>query len=228
MNDIKQLLNEATRSVEAVPSAEVVEADVRRGRAALARARRRRTIRNSVIGMAATFALVGGSITVGGLGDSDRAAVPSDPRAGSSEATAKEPGTATGVRLVAYTGKQPDGFIVDRVPEGWFIQGSRAYSLTIAPEGDTSHPDGFVGKLVVMLLSRTGPQELPKNGEPVKVGDQDGVVVHQDASDTLTYRDGEGHIVQVQAWKTLGWTNDRLAGFAEGVQVTAHAKQGVG
>lgn len=114
------------------------------------------------------------------------------------------------------------------MPEGWFLQGSSPFSLTIAPEGDDTHPDDFVGKLVVMLLSRDAKQELPR-GEPVEVGDEDGVVSRTGGPGAvLTYEDGEGHFVQVQSPKVLGWTNDQLARFAEGVEVTVNARQGQG
>jgi hypothetical protein len=133
----------------------------------------------------------------------------------------------TPVRLVAYHGDQPEGFTVAQVPEGWFLQGTNAFSLTVAPKGDTTSPDAFEGKLVVMLLSSSAPQRLPE-GDPVSVGGQDGVVAHGPA-DVLTYKDDAGHFVQVQAWRSaLHWTNDQLVSFAEGVQVTADAQPGVG
>ena len=35
--------------------------------------------------------------------------------------------------------------------------------------------------------------------------------------------------MQIQAWSSaLGWTNEELAAFAEGVQVTSDAQPGVG
>ena len=78
------------------------------------------------------------------------------------------------------------------------------------------------------MLSSSAPQELPK-GEPVEVGEHDGVVTHPGAADILTYEDDAGHFVQIQAWRAaLGWTNEQLTSFAEGVQVTSHAQAGVG
>ena len=118
--------------------------------------------------------------------------------------------------------------MVDQVPEGWFLQGSRPYSLTIAPDGDTTSPDGFEGKLVVMLLSSSAPQKLP-HGDPVEVNGNAGVISHGPPADTLTYQDDAGHFVQVQAWSgALGWTDEQLVSFSEGVHVTANAKPGVG
>lgn len=77
--------------------------------------------------------------------------------------------------------------------------------------------------------SASAPQELPE-GDPVEVGEHDGVVSHVDPeADILTYVDDAGHLVQVQAWRAvLGWSNEQLVRFAEGVQVTSHAQAGVG
>ncbi len=220
MSDIKELLDRTARSVEVTPSAEMVEADLRRGRAALARRRHGRVIRFSVAGTVAA-ALVTTTIVAGNLGGTDGNTGPApSSRIGTNTGTDR----STPVRLVAYHGEQLDGFIVDQVPQGWYLQGSNTFRLTVAPQGDTTSPDDFVGKLVVMLVSSSAPQELPK-GEPVKVGEFDGVVT----DDTLTYEDDAGHLVQIQALQTaLGWTNEQLASFAEGVQVTSHAQPGVG
>jgi hypothetical protein len=224
MSDIRELLR-TVRSAEVTPSTETVEADVRRGRAALARRRRGRAIWFSLAGTA-TAALVGTAIVVGnpsGTAETDEPA-PS-PRIGANQGSGP---ARTQVQLVAYHGEQLEGFIVDQVPKGWYLQGSNTFRLTVAPEGDSSHPDDFAGKLVVMLLSSSVRQELPR-GEPVKVGEYDGVVTHTPEADTLTYEDDAGHFVQIQAWRTaLGWTNEQLAHFAEGVTVTANARAGIG
>jgi hypothetical protein len=234
MSDIEQVLARTGRSYDVPPSAEVVEADVRRGRSAVLRRRRRRTIGSSVASTAAVAAIVGAAIIVGGPGETGGA-----PATGPAPAPAQQPdsvqGKDRGVRLVAYTGEQPDGFFVDLVPEGWYIQDPEhgAYSLAIAEEGDTSHPDDYVGKLVVSLLSSSLPQELPDGGVPVEVNGQPGVITDFDETTTaitLTYRYPDGRYVEVQAWSMadLGWSNDQLVEFAEGVTVTADAKAGVG
>jgi hypothetical protein len=227
MSDIKQLLDRTAGSVEVTPSVETVEADLRRGRAALARRRRGRATRLSVVGAVAAVALVATTLVAGNLGGTDPTTGPApSSRIGANHGSGPLGGTP--VRLVAYHGNQLEGFIVNQVPDGWYLQGSNTFRLTIAPQGDTSSPDSFVGKLVVMLLSSSVPQELP-DGEPVKVGDYDGVVTHQTEADTLTYADNAGHFIQIQAWRAaLGWTNEQLARFAEGVQVTSHAQPGVG
>ena len=38
-------------------------------------------------------------------------------------------------KLVAYTGEQPAGFTLDRVPDGWEVQGVNRFFLMLAPQG---------------------------------------------------------------------------------------------
>jgi len=234
VNDVRDLLRETARSAEAEPSNETVEADVRRGRTALAR-RRRVRIGWSLAGLAAVL-VAGSAIVAGNLGHTPPAtrtatSPPAANRTSASPAAGKHattPAHGTSVRLVAYHGDQLEGFVVDQVPQGWYLQGSNTFRLTIAPEGDTTSPDGFEGKLVVMLQSSSIPKKLPP-GTPVEVNGHPGVISQGPPADTLTYEDGAGHFVQVQAWTSaLGWTDEQLVSFAEGVHVTADAQPGVG
>jgi hypothetical protein len=230
MSDIKQLLEQTVRSIDVVPSEETIEADLRRGRAALARSRHRRMIRSSVVGAAATTILIGGLIAAGSyVNESPGGPTNESPGGPTNESPGGPTITPPQVQLVAYSGDQLEGFIVDRIPEGWYLQGSSPFALTIAPEGTSNtHPDNFIGKLVVMLLSQDAKQQLPK-GEPVDVGGNKGVVTQTGGgTTTLSYEDGEGHFVQVQSPDVLAWTNEQLASFAEGVQVTADAQKGRG
>ncbi|HEY8457677.1 MAG TPA: hypothetical protein VIL34_18945 [Actinopolymorphaceae bacterium] len=229
MSDIKELLERTARQAAVPPSPETVEADLRRGRAALARRRRRRAIAYSIGGTLAATVLATGTIAIvgaGGGGETDQIARPSQGSVDTGHQSHEARGS--GVRLVAYDGEQLDGFVVERIPEGWYLQGSTPAFLTIAPKGDTTDPTDFQGKLVVLLLSESVPQELP-DGEPVTVGGNDGVISHAADADTLTFEDGEGHIVQVQAWhKPLGWSTEQLVSFAEGVTVTSHVEGNYG
>jgi hypothetical protein len=228
MSDIEQLLRQTARSCEVTPSPDVVEADILRGRTAWRRRRRQRAVWSSVGSTLAAAVVVGTAIVVGGIGGSD----------GAGEGPAARPETApaqgpkSGVSLVAYVGEQPRGFIVDRVPEGWKVQedpdiGVR-YHLTIAPQGDTTPAGSFAGKLVVMLQSKSVGPGLPKAGDPVEVNGRPGMVRDSGSADTLTYDYGDGIYVDVQAWQNLGWTNEQLVSFAEGVTVTPDALAGRG
>lgn len=224
MSDVRDMLERTVPSAEATPSDETVEADLRRGRAAMTR---RRVVRFSVAGLIAVVVVAGTAVVVGNQGHSSYRVTPP---AGQKHHQTQGTGTVAGapVRLVAYHGDQPKGFTVAQIPDGWFLQGTNAFSLTVAPNGDTSSPDAFVGKLVVTLLSKSAPQKLP-DGDPVTVNGHDGVVSPGPPADVLTYQDDAGHFVQVQAWTSaLHWTDEQLVSFAEGVQVTAEAQQGVG
>jgi hypothetical protein len=211
-------------SAETPPTDEMVEADVQRGRAALSQRRRTRAVQAVLAAPILAAALVGAGIVISSQGDTS-APPASGPKVGQTAGSSK--GDAA-VQLVSYEGKQLAGFSCDQVPEGWYLQGSNPFSLTIAPIGDNSSPDAFEGKLVVMLQSSSAPHRLP-HGEPVTVGVHDGVISEGPPASTLTYDDGNGHIVQVEAWTAaLGWSDEQLITFAEGVQVTADAQPGVG
>lgn len=131
------------------------------------------------------------------------------------------------IALVAYRGAQPAGYQVSEVPSGWVIQGGNAYALVLAPQGDNNKSiDVFVGKLVVMLQSKsvTGPGP----GRPQPVAGRPGRFDVQGDTEILTYTDQKGAQVVIQAPTSLGWNAARLAQFAAGVQVLHNAKQGVG
>src|SRR5690348_14700644 len=65
MSEIEQLLRRVARSHDTAPSADVIEADVRRGRAALARRRRRRAVWSAAICALAAAAIVSGALLGG-------------------------------------------------------------------------------------------------------------------------------------------------------------------
>jgi hypothetical protein len=226
MIDIERLLDQTARSAEATPSPEVVEADVRRARSALLQRRRRRAVWTSVASTVAVAAVIGAAVVIGA--DRDAGTPTAQPNATQSQGQAP---ADDGVDLVTYNGEQPPGFIVNLVPEGWYIQkpDHGAYSLAIARDGDTSSPDAFVGKLVVGLLSSDA--SVPTHGEPVDINGREGVISPSDGGvTTLTFPYQDGRYVQIQAWSMadLGWSNDQLVRFAEGITVTASAQAGVG
>lgn len=218
MSDIHELLDRTARSAAGPPSTETIEADLLRGRTAMARRRRRRAIALPIAGTFGLAVLAGTTFVAGDIGRTGQ--IPAPPASSTRH--------VSGIQLVAYKGDQLDGFIVEQVPDGWYLQGSSQARLTIAPKGDKGSPDNFVGKLVVMLISADAPQQLP-DGEPVKVGEYDGVITRDPDNINLFYKDGNGRIVEIQAWhERLGWSSAELIRFAEGVTVTADAVAGVG
>lgn len=138
--------------------------------------------------------------------------------------------TVKGVRLVAYTGTQPPGYTVKDIPDGWVIQGSTSYLLTIAPANDPDKsPDSFLGKLVVSWES-VGANSA--NGQPVTVAGRPGYYSEQNAdgvlTQTLIWKDTKGRWISVEAAAALGWNETALAKFAAGVTVTSTAKPSLG
>ena len=195
-------------------AATTVAGDLARGRAAQ---RHRARVRGAAVGLSLTAVLaVGagvGALVAGG-----------DP--GPSPAAAGQ-GTTNAVTLVAYHGKQLQGFDVSKVPAGFTLQGANAFSLAIARPSDHSSIDSFADKLVVMLQSRD--QSGTPTGVKVSVNGHAGTIYStpDKLARILQYSDGS-HVVQVQAWSSLGLTDSQLVDFAEGVTVTSEAQASVG
>lgn len=236
MNDITDLFSRVGPGVSEETSADVIEADIERGHRALVQSRRRLRTRGAIvaattIGAAGVVGLVtgqfNGSDTARPSASASRGrAATTQPSARQTTVSTEQPGKVLAVRLIAYTGKQLAGFTVDRVPEGWRLSGSTQYALTINAQGDANNnPDVFVGKLTVLLQSQDA-SGFP-SGEPVTVDGHPGVITNMDEQ-ILTYNDGNGHTVVVQAPPRLAWTSAQLVSFAEGVHVTGNAIPGRG
>lgn len=189
-----------------VPSEATVQADLRRGRAAL---NRRRVLRGAAAGVALTATLA------------TAASLTFATRSGSSG----HQQSPQRVRLVAYQGEQLPGFTVSEVPEGYVLQGATAYSLDIAQPNDHTSLDALEGKLVVMLQSRSAHTDT--SGTRVTVNGHPGYLREGPPATVLEYTDGT-HDILVQDWQNVGLTDDQLVQFASGVTVTSAAQAGVG
>jgi hypothetical protein len=225
MTDITDLFAAVAPMAEQ-PSPETVDADIARGHRALALVHRRRLVRRSVVTtMSLVVVAVGVTATMQQHGtDANRhgAAAAKAPVTHATVHAAKRPVVphARAVRLVAYTGSQPAGFTVDRVPDGWHLSTSTQVALNINRQGDTNNdPDAFEGKLTVLLQSRDA-HGLP-HGTAVTVDGEPGVVTGFGRyGESLTYGDTNGHTVIVQAPRILAWSDTQIVRFAEGVHVT--------
>jgi hypothetical protein len=172
---------------DAAVTASQVDQDISRGRHALHRRRVVRAAAGSALAAAALAAIISVSALTGG-------AASSGPVARGRPGTATSTGT---IRLVAYTGEQPKGFTIDRVPDGWFIQADDNYTLAIAPDSarnpgpgaDPSKapvydPRNATGKIAISLESKDA--HGPQGGTDIKVGDLDGVLIkYVRGTDTL-------------------------------------------
>jgi hypothetical protein len=229
MTDLRTLLHEAShQGVRPAAAEDVVTADLARARRGL----RRRWIRRgagtglvaAAVAAVAVVTLQSGWLPVDSSGAAPPSAVGPAPSA---------PEIGPGVALVSYTGTQPVGFVVDKVPEGWEVQGADAGSLTVAPIGMADQDiHSFLGKIAVFQ-----GQELPDDltGTPVQVGGADALVFQmEDGLDgskggkTLFVLQPSGAYLQVQTPAELGWSDQQLAEFAAGVHVTGDAVSTVG
>jgi hypothetical protein len=223
-----------------------LDADIARGRRALRRRRTMQAAAGSAFAAVAVVAAVSFTATHSG------STAPAYTAEGAPAATASSAPVTGKLELVAYKGKQPAGFTVDKVPDGWFIQNSDEGSLVIAPEDPSTpvdnpyngpkgqprvepsvppldDPHSFVGKIVVMLQSKD--QSAPEGGRKVKVGEADGVLVGDPAGSdatTLWIEQPNDIYAQVQFWQKIGLTGDQMVEFGAGVHVHKDAVQGVG
>jgi hypothetical protein len=229
MSNIEMILKNA--APEAVgPDPKVIDADLARGRAALANARRRRIYRGTAASVASLAVAGAGAIVIATSGTSAHPA--SHPAShGIAQAHDKSPipgATAVDathqpqIELVDYTGTQLPGFTVGQIPQGWHLSTSTSTALLITPDGSSNNdPDDFENKLAV--LTSSVDQHGLGPGTPVSVGGQPGRVSKQSGVLMLTYNSPNGFGVVIQAPSSLDWTSTQIVAFAEGVQVTANA-----
>ena len=151
MSDLRTLMHQSVAPVPAV-DAPTVDADLARGRQALHRRRARRLSAGSGLLVAAVLGTV--AVVSNGLQPSlDRPAPP---------ASTAQPRSGAAIDLVAYTGAQPSGYVLDKVPSGWTVRDDTAGVLTLAPS-DAAAPDGdlegaisFEGVIAITTEADTG------------------------------------------------------------------------
>jgi hypothetical protein len=229
MNDITELFRSIAAGVDVTPSDDTVSADLARGRSALLRAHRQRTIRRSMTAataLAAGVAVLVVATQVGGGSNSPSQAAGHAPNTAtrSHPAVQKHPAR---IKLVSYTGKQLAGFTVDTVPAGWYPGAVSQYALTInAADDHNTNPDVFENKLTVLLASQD-ETSFPKHGDKVTVNGQSGIIWNG-GEEMLGYTDAAGHRIVVQYPDALNWNDDQMVAFAQGVHVTSDALAGRG
>jgi hypothetical protein len=218
MTDITDELAELGKHRPQPPSEDTVAIDLARGRAAL----RRRRLRLGGA-LSAAVLIIGGA--AGYVSVAGHSAAPS---AGQSAARLHQGATASApvkIRLADYSGQQPQGFNVASVPQGFQlqVQASNAGLFVLAPPGADSDPDSFSGKLVVSAEAASelghwqsdGSRSVTVHGGLGRIGDQKG------SATQLWFEAGHGVVVDVQAWDSIGLTDQQLVAFANGVTTTS-------
>jgi hypothetical protein len=158
------------------------------------------------------------------------------------------------VDLVAYTGAQPQGYLVKRVPQGWVIEESDLTALVIAPVGGvagsaraSAGPDPERARRLKERAKAPRPGAgLAEGGGTSFAGKlvvlatsgdatpgQDGTRVSVNGQPGyLRSADGGQHLtyrsaarwVDVQAPASLGWSGAEVVEFAAGITVSAKAE----
>ncbi|MET7426965.1 hypothetical protein [Dactylosporangium sp. NPDC005555] len=228
---------------EVTPTMDDINADLDRGRRALRKRRVMQTLAGSAF---AAAALVAGIVIA-----TTNVPAPAAPTAAQSQG--QRP-AGVGTRLVAYTGSQPKGYTIDKVPDGFEIQADNTSELILAPKDALDkNPQSFVGKIGIMLQS-TDSHYVPQ-GKKVKVGDLEGVLVPQapasstaatppardatpparDVTDpttlwtqTLWVKQPNGVYLLVQFWEGLALSESDMLDIGAGIHVHKDAVQGGG
>jgi hypothetical protein len=211
MSDLRTRLDEIAGPAVA-PSTSTVDADLSRGRRALRRRRVAHIAARSSFAAAAVLAVA--------------LAIPAVFTGGSSTGGSSTSVATGGVssrlptQLVAYTGKQPAGFTLDQVPEGWQVQGGDQVSLTLAPTNAPNKDGSCAGKICI-FLQKSLPPDVPR--KDVRVGDKPGVLATMKGGSsqpgTLFVKQPSGAYLTIQLWDGLNWTEKDLIQFATGVHV---------
>jgi hypothetical protein len=158
---------------EVSPTTGDADADLDRGRRALRKRRTAQKVGGSVFAVAALVA----GITI----------VTNGTPATTTPNVAQGSAGVVSTRLVAYTGKQPKGYTIDKVPNGWEVQADNPNVLLLAPKNNVDKdPASFVGKIGIMLESKD--QAGAPEGTKVTVGDREGVLVKETPVDATTRR----------------------------------------
>jgi hypothetical protein len=209
-------------------TAEQADLDLALGRRAV---RRRRTAQAVGGSLAAAIAVAAISLSVNG-------GSPDGIVAGPPAATA----SASQLRLVSYSGTQPEYYTVDWVPEGWFVQYSDRGGLIIAPDEAKNprpgvnpsasplyDPRDATGKISVSLSSRSG-KKLPPGIKLTKIGDYQGMLLDNggDYGFSVVLLLPANRSIDVHFWEGVGLSDQQMLQLAAGVHVSPKAKAAVG
>jgi hypothetical protein len=244
MADLRSLLHETAGPLGASPDSEFADALLDRGHRAL---RRRRVGWLTAGSGVVTAAVLTVMLVLPGVSG---------------------PGTGP-TQLVAYTGEQPVGFVLDQVPERWHIESVDAGHLMLAPDdmkGASKDPRELDGKIDVSLILT----EADATGDKVRINGRPGVIYTNTRADyePADKPDTRTLLVQQQARRSvlapcnaeqkediktnhyelrfyacgtairapflsiqvddakLGWSNDQIVDFANGIHITKASTPG--
>jgi hypothetical protein len=245
MSDLRTLLRDAAHAAPVEPAATALDGDLTRGRRALA-ARRARwaAVPTGLVVVSAAAVLVPGSPFAPQPRPTVAGGAPASSSASAPASVPSTPGPAqtsigASIHLVAYTGRQPAGYTIDKVPDGWEVQGINEYALVVAPVGfKDTNPDSFEGKITVSKANDDEVAVHRDGARPLRVGKAtakffafpEGDQVRGDHQRTLglLLPVGKGNHLIFQIPGSLRWDAATVADFAAGVHMTGNAKAALG
>lgn len=217
MTDLRALLDEAAGPAAPVAPA-VVDADLARAHRALRRHRAKTRGGIIVAGLALVAVAVASSTgLVTNHGHSPSAARPAvaAPSATTTPTVALAP-----TALVAYTGTQPKGYTLAKIPTGYTIASNQQAYLTLEHEdAKRSDPALFEDKVAV----EQSVDADPTGGDAVTVGGRPATITKDRGVSSLYLKQDNGSYLMVQVAKGLNWDNAQLIEFASGITVTEDA-----
>ena len=218
MTDLRRLLHDAAGPAAPVAPT-VVEADLGRGHRALRRHRRKTLgVRGGLVAGIALGAVAVASGT-GLLTGTSPSASPTRPAVTAPTATTPTV-TLAPTALVAYTGAQPEGYTLAKIPVGYTVASNQSAYMTLErADASGSDPALFDDKVAV----EQSVDADPTGGDPVTVSGKPATIVQGRGVSSLYLEQDNGSYLMVQAAKGLNWDDAQLIEFASGVTVTENA-----
>ncbi|MEP6481791.1 MAG: hypothetical protein ABJA94_07275 [Rhodoglobus sp.] len=195
---------------------DIVQQDVARGRAAAHRAHRRQAWAAGGIGGFALAAVIAGGAILPSLHTAPATQAGID---GGTHSVTVEPA----MQLVSYTGVQPDGYHLDKVPAGFAVATSNKNNLVLAPTGQAagSTPNGTAGYIGSIVISQQGSFTYDKDKRDVTINGKPALIALADGDDAVTevqFVTGD-HTVNIQIWDNIKLTDPQIVDFAQGITV---------
>lgn len=203
-------------------SEEVVQQDIARGRAATVRAHRKQAWVTAGVGGFALAVIVAGGAFLPALHAT------TTPQAGSADVSVDHQVTAEpAMQLVSYTGIQPAGYHLSKIPAGFTVETSDEHNLILAPAGAAASvldDDGMVTLTGKIVISKQGSFTYTINKREVTINGKAALIAQSDGEDAATEVQfvSDGHIVNIQIWNTINLTDQQIIDFAQHITVTGN------
>lgn len=131
-----------------------------------------------------------------------------------------------GVRLVSYTGQQPAGYHLTKIPAGFTVEASDQHNLILAPTGLDlpAPPPGMVDYQGRIVISQQGSFNYQIDQRTVTINGQRALIALSAGPDPATeVRFAAGpHTVTIQIAHPITFTDQQIIEFAENITITGN------